>query len=177
MRKLVLLICVIAFVSCSNEKPKDTNSAIFVEDQLRDFINFNSDWTKDETTKEQITDKFKHKVINWSNEPDFLKNMPLQLKEIKDTLISEQATKVAIFKTYGDKSRSENSLLNYMQLQITGIVSDTQLKNLTVDKKYTISGTLHKQGKRADVQFIHVADFKGYDLGKYIFLITEFKSF
>ncbi|RZK18344.1 MAG: hypothetical protein EOO43_12605 [Flavobacterium sp.] len=102
--------------------------------------------------------------------------MPLQLKEIKDTSINEIRTKIATFKAYSDTSRNEGSLLNYMQIGITGIVNDAQIKDLIVDKKYTLSGTLHTQGKRKDVKFIHVGDFKGYDLGHYTFVITGFKA-
>lgn len=175
MKKIALLLLVVTLAACSNEKPKDQNTLVFAEEQLKDFIKYNPDWTKDEATEKETTEKFKHRLINLSNEADFLKNMPLQLKEIKDTLINEQAIKLAVFKAYGDSSRTANSLLNLMQLQIDGIVSDAQLKSLPLNKNYTLTGTLYKQGKRADVKFIHVADFKGYDLGKYTFLITGFK--
>ncbi len=175
MKKLAFLFLAIAFASCSNEKPKEVSSGIFLEDQLKDFIASNPDWTKDEAKEKEITEKFKHKMINLSNEADFLKDMPLKLEAVKDTVINEQETKMAIFKAYGDTSRNKSSLLNYMQLQVSGIVSDAQLAKLPVQKNYTITGTLYKQGKRADVKFIHVADFNGYDLGKYTFLITGFK--
>ncbi|KQC02292.1 hypothetical protein [Pedobacter sp. Hv1] len=175
MKKLALLCLVIAFASCSNEKPKAVSAGIFLEDQVKEFIELNPDWTKDEAKEKEVTEKFKHKLINLSNEADFLKNMPMKLEMIKDTIISEQATKLAIFKAYGDTSRNKSSLLNYMQLQIAGIVSDAQLAKLPINKNYTLTGTLYKQGKRADVKFIHVAEFNGYDLGKYTFLITGFK--
>ncbi|MES2652878.1 MAG: hypothetical protein V4663_14145 [Bacteroidota bacterium] len=175
MRPLILLFAVAIFASCSTKEAEKVQSKIFIEQKLSEFIASNPDWTKDEATEKETTEKFKHKLINLSNEADFLKDMPLQLKEVKDTSINEIRTKVATFKAYGDTSRVENSLLNYMQLQITGIVSSSQIKELKVDQKYFLTGTLHKQGKRGDVKFIHVADFKGYDLGKYTFLITAFK--
>ena len=55
------------------------------------------------------------------------------------------------------------------------ILNEAQIKDLAVDKKYTLTGTLHTQGKRKDVNFVHVADFKGYNLGHYTFVITGFK--
>ena len=175
MKKLLILIIVAILAACSNKKAEEEKSAIFIEQELNEFIASHPDWTKDEATEKETTEKFKHKLINLSNEPNFLKDMPLQLKEVKDTSINQIRTKIAIFKAYGDTSRHKNLLLNYMQLQITGIVSAAQIKDLVVDKKYTLTGTLHTQGKRKDVKFIHVSEFKGYDLGKYTFLITEFK--
>lgn len=176
MRKLLFLIGVTILASCSTKEAKKVETSIFLEQALNEFIVSHPDWIKDEATEKETTEKFKHKLINLSNEPDFLKDMPLQLKEVKDTAINEIRTKIATFKAYGDTSRNKNSLLNYMQLQITGIVSETQINDLVVNKKYTLTGTLHTQGKRKDVKFIHVSDFKGYDLGKYTFLITGFKS-
>ena len=175
MKQLIFLIIVTILASCSNKEAEKVQTSIFIERELNEFIAIHPDWTKDEATEKETTEKFKHKLINLSNEPDFLKDMPLQLKEVKDTAINEIRTKIATFKTYGDTSRNKNSLLNYMQLQITGIVSEAQIKELAVDKKYTLTGTLHTQGKRKDVKFINVSEFKGYDLGKYTFLITGFK--
>lgn len=174
MKKLMLIYVVVLFASCTEKKAKEVQSSTFLEQKLSEFIADNPDWTKDEATEKETTEKFKHKLINLSNDANFLKDMPLQLKEIKDTSINEIRTKIATFKAYNDTSRHE-ALLNYIQLQITGIVSETQIKELMVDKKYTITGTLHTQGKRKDIKFIKVADFKGYDLGKYTFLITGFK--
>lgn len=176
MKKLVLVFFVALAVACSSEQAKNPQSDVFIEKQLSEFIASNPDWTKDEATEKETTEKFKHKLINLSNEADFLNNMPLQLKEIKDTVIKEQELKMATFKAYGDTSRHENPLLNFIQLEISGIVSDEQAKKLTPNKNYQLKGTLYKQGKRADVKFIHVADFKGYDLGKYTFLITGFTA-
>jgi len=175
MRPLIMLFAVAIFASCSSKKVQEVQTSIFLEQKLSEFIADNPDWIKDEVTEKETTEKFKHKLINFSNEPDFLKDMPLQLKDVKDTSINEIRTKIATFKAYGDTSRNKNSLLNYIQLQITGIVSEGQVSQLTVNKNYTLTGTLHTQGKRGDVKFIHVADFKGYDLGKYTFLITGFK--
>ena len=176
MKKLLVLFAVVITASCSTKEAEKVQSKIFIEQKLDEFIASNPDWTKDEATEKETTEKFKHKVINLSNEADFLKDMPLQLKEVKDTSINEIRTKIATFKAYSDTSRVKNSVLNYMQLQVTGIVSSSQLTALKVDQKYTLAGTLHKQGKRGDVKFIHVADFKGYDLGKYTFVITDFKA-
>lgn len=175
MKKLAILFTIAILVSCSPKEAEKAQSKIFLEQQLSEFIASHPDWTKDETTEKETTEKFKHKLINLSNEADFLTGMPLQLKEVKDSSINEIRTKIATFVTYSDTSRNEGSLLNFMQLYITGIVSSSQSNDLKVNQKYLISGTLHKQGKRADVKFIHVADFKGYHLGKYTFLITGFK--
>ncbi|HTM98075.1 MAG TPA: hypothetical protein VL088_05005 [Pedobacter sp.] len=175
MKKLIFLFAIALLIACAPKEAETVKTQIFLEQKLSEFIAGNPDWTKDEATEKETTEKFKHKLINLSNEADFLKDMPLQLKEIKDTSINEIRTKIATFKAYGDTSRNKTSLLNYVQLQITGIISDAQSNELKVAKKYTISGSLHKQGKRGDVKFIHVADFKGYDLGKYTFLITGFK--
>ncbi|SFG90853.1 hypothetical protein SAMN04489864_103154 [Pedobacter insulae] len=172
----MLLYGIALLVSCGPKKEEKVKPQIFLEQKLSDFITSNPDWTKDEATEKETTEKFKHKLINLSNEAEFLKDMPLQVKEIKDTSINEIRTKIATFKAFGDTSRNAASLLNYMQLQITGIVSEAQANELVVDKKYTITGSLHKQGKRSDVKFIHVSDFRGYDLGKYTFLINGFKS-
>jgi len=173
--KRLLYFLPIMIAACSEKKPEQIQPAIFIDQKLTEFVASNPDWAKDEITEKETTEKFRHKLINLSNEADFLKGMPLQLKEIKDTVFNEYRTKIAKFKAYGDTSRTENSLLNYVQLQINGIVSPDQIKNLVLNKNYTLAGTLYKQGKRADIKYIHVADFKGYDLGKYTFLITGFK--
>lgn len=177
MKKIIALFFVLfILVSCNNEKPKEAPSKVFLENQLSEFITNNPDWTKDEATEAETTEKFKHKAINWSNEPNFLNGMPLQLSRIADTIINEQPIKLAHFKAYSDKARKTESLLNYMQLHIMGIISEAQEKQLNVGQNYQLQGTLQKQGKRADVKFIKVANFKGYDLGKYTFLITGFNE-
>ncbi|MCY1507741.1 hypothetical protein D9M68_420280 [compost metagenome] len=177
MKKLLFLIAISSFTACGVKETKTAESSVFIEKKLNEFIAQHPDWTKDEALKKKTTENFQHKVINWSNETDFLKDMPLELKEVKDTLLSDQPFKIAVFKAYNDTSRNENSILNYTQLEINGLVSESQLKELSVGKKYTLGGSLYKQGKRADVKFVHVADFKGYDLGKYLFQITMYKTF
>lgn len=176
MKNIAALFCLLILVSCTNEQPKGAASTIFLEAQLSEFIANHPDWAKDEATEAETTEKFKHKAINWSNEPTFLNGMPLQLSRIADTTINEQPIKMAHFKAFSDKARPAESLLNYMQLHIMGIISDAQEKQLSIGQNYQLQGTLQKQGKRADVKFIEVADFKGYDLGKYTFLITGFTA-
>lgn len=175
MKKNVLFLLAIVLLSCNNDKPVATKSGVFIEQKVNEFITANPDWTKDEATETETTDKFKHQAIKWSNEPNFLKDMPLQLKRIADTTESGQAVKMAHFTTYNDKIRPTGSLLNYMNLHIKGIVSDEQAKQLELEKKYILTGNLQRQGKRADVKFIKVSDFRGYDIGSYTFLITGFK--
>jgi len=175
MKNIILFLFSIVFVSCSNDKPVETKSALFIEEKLNNFIADNPDWTKDEATETATTDKFKRQAIKWSNEPSFLNDMPLQLKRIADTTESGQAVKMAHFKTFNDKNRPAGSLLNYINLHIKGIVSDEQAKQLQIDKNYNLIGNLQRQGKRADVKFIKVSDFKGYDIGSYTFVITGFK--
>lgn len=178
MKKLFVLFGFLAIISaCSQPKEDSSTSTIFIEQKLSDFIAANPDWTKDETIESATTDKFKRQSIKWSNEPDFLKGMPLQLKRIVDTTESGQAVKVAHFRAFNDKTRSESSLLNYIQLHIKGIVSDEQVAQLKLENKYILTGTLQRQGKRADVKFIKVSDFKGYDIGSYTFMINGFKPF
>lgn len=174
IKGLAFLLAVGLFTSCASKEVEKVQSKIFLEQHLQEFIVNNPDWAKDDATEKETTEKFKHKMINLSNEPDFLKDMPLKLISVKDTSINEIRTKIATFKAYGDTSRSESSLLNYMQLQIDGIVTQKQASELNVDQNYKIKGSLHKQGKRADVKFIHVAEFKGYDLGKYTFVVNQY---
>lgn len=173
MKKLLALFLVVLLFSCST-KPKDPQKAVFVEEKLTDFIDNNPDWEKNEA---EVTDKFKHRVINWSNEADFLKNMPLQLKAMVDTTESDQSVKMAHFDAFIAQNRSEESLLNHIQLHIKGIVSDTQSKQLQIGAKYILNGSLQRQGKRADVKFVKLATGHAYDLGSYTFLITGFKLF
>ncbi|MEJ5996150.1 hypothetical protein WG904_17105 [Pedobacter sp. Du54] len=176
MRKLLFLCALAVLASCSTKKTESEKSTIFIEQNVSEFIENNPDWAKNETIEGETTEKFKHKLINLSNDTSFLKGMPLQLKEIKDTSINEIRTKIARFEAYNDTSRNAGSLLNYIQIRILGIVNDNQVNDLAIDKKYTLTGTLHTQGKRKDVKFIHVADFKGYHLGQYTFVITGFKA-
>lgn len=178
MRKVILgLIVALSFASCTSTPDKDENSpsTIFVEQKVNEFIKSNPDWSKDETTQEATTDKFKHAVINWSNEPNFLQDMPFQMKSLRDTVLSETNFKIATFGGYNDNTRVSGSILNYIQLQIDGIVPPDLEKDLVLNKNYTITGNMYKQGKRGDIKYISVSDFKGYDLGKYLFSITAVK--
>lgn len=177
MKKLALIFAVALLVACSNKKAeeKTTSSNIFIEQKVSEFIADNPDWTKDQATQDATTDKFKHWAIKLSNETDFLKGMPLKLKSLTDTLVSGQTFKLAKFVGYNDNTRPKTSLLNYIQVQINGIMPNDLLKTVALEKNYTITGNLYKQGKRADVKFINVADFKGYDIGKYTFSVTSAK--
>lgn len=175
MRKLVYVLFVsIVFVACRGEEKK-VESTIFIEKELTQFIAQNPDWGKDEAMQEATTDQFQRKLIKLSNEPGFLNGMPLKFSSVTDTTESGQSVKIANFIAYNDNNRPMGSLLNYAQLHIKGIVSDEQLKKLKVGENYTLQGNLQRQGKRADVKFIKVSDFRGYDLGKYTFLITGFQ--
>jgi hypothetical protein len=177
MKKLFLLLTTAIALGCTSAPKEDANtSAIFIEQKVQTFVNDYPEWNKDEATKEATTEKFKHAVINWSNEPDFLKDMPLQLKSIRDTTLSDAPFKIATFTGYNDTKRPMNSILNYIQLQIDAIVPEELMKDLQPKNNYTISANLFKQGKRADVKYISVADFKGYDLGKYLFTLTAVKN-
>jgi hypothetical protein len=171
MKKLLALFLVVLLFSCST-KPKDPQTAVFVEEKLTAFIDNNPDWEKNEA---EVTDKFKHRVINWSNEADFLKNMPLQLKAIVDTVESGQAVKMAHFEAFTAQGNAEESLLNHIQLHIKGIVNEEQAKQLQSGQEYVLNGSLQRQGKRADVKLLKLAKGHTYDLGSYTFLITGFK--
>lgn len=172
MKNLIVLFLALTLVSCANKKPQDPQTAVFVEEKLAAFIDNNPDWENNEA---EVTDKFKHRVINWSNEADFLKNMPLQLKAIVDTTESGEAVKIAHFDAFVAQNSTEQSLLHHTQLHIKGIVSDAQSKQLQIGAKYILNGSLQRQGKRADVKFVKLAAGHTYDLGSYTFLITGFK--
>lgn len=177
MKKILSLIFVAVFAGCSGEKKVDESfkSNVFIEQKLGEYLAGNENWDVKETESE-ATDKFKRQAIKWSNEPDFLKEMPLQLKAIKDTVVSEQTVKLLSFKSFRDKSRQKKSLLNDMGLEINGIFSVEQIKGLTIDGKYTLKGMLFKQGKRADVK-VDVSDEKPfYMLGTYTFWNLETKT-
>lgn len=177
MRKILLLFVVVAFAACSGEKKvnQPIKSAVFIEQKLSEYLVENADWVVEESESE-ATDKFKRQAIKWSNETDFLKEMPLQLKEIKDTLVSEQAVKLVTFKSFKDASRPENSLLNNIGLEINGIFSADQIKGLEIDKKYTLKGMLFKQGKRADVKVDVTNESPFYMLGRFTFWNLEAKA-
>lgn len=177
MKKLfILLSFTFSIVACTSSPKEETaQSNIFIEQKVNQFVKENPDWSKDEKVDEETTDKFKHAVINWSNDPTFLSNMPLQFKSMRDTSLNQTPFKIATFGAYNDNLRERGSILNYIQLQIDAIVPPELEKSLVKSKNYHITGNLYKQGKRADVKYISVADFKGYDLGKYLFSLTNVK--
>lgn len=175
MRKLAYaLLMATLFCACS-ENPKGFDSKIFTEKEVSDFIRLNPDWNKNAETEAETTEKFKHKMINLSNEVNFLTDFPLQLTAVIDTIVSDQAIKVGVFKSFKDPNRAKESLLNDLELEIRGIMSVDQASKLTVDKKYTLKGMIYKQGKRGDVNFTHTGDNQVYQLGKYTFwnLVTK----
>lgn len=176
MKNILLIILVANALACTPNKKQETiKTNVFIEQKVQEFVNAH-DWDKDEATKATVTDKFKHQVIRWSNEPDFLKNMPLQVKSIKDTTVSGADIKVAVFIGYSDTKRPINSLLNRIQLQIKALIAPEMQPQPKVGSNYTITANLYKQGKRADIKYISVAEFKGYDLGKYLFSLTGAKE-
>lgn len=156
----------VLLISCT-EKPKGFDSKIFTEKEVSDFIRLNPQW--DDPAKEaEITEKFKHKMINLSNDPNFLTDFPLQLKAILDTTVSGQDIKLAIFKDFKDETRPKESLLNQLELEIRGMMSVDQVSGLNIDQKYTLQGIVYKQGKRGDVKFIN-QESPIYALGRYTF--------
>lgn len=161
-------VMAVVLIACS-EKPKGFDSKIFLEKEVSDFIKLNPDWTKNVNTEADATEKFKHKMINLSNEANFLADFPLQLTAIIDTTVSDQPVKMGVFKGFKDATRPKESLLNNIELEVRGIMSADQAAGLAIDKKYTLKGMLFKQGKRADVKFFHGAETPIYTLGKYTF--------
>ena len=99
--------------------------------------------------------------------------MPLQLKALRDTTLENQVYKIATFNGYNDNMRPMGSVLNYIQLQVDGLLDATTASALVIDGRYNLEGSLYRQGSRKDVKIISVADFKGYDLGKYVFSIAK----
>lgn len=164
----MFFLMAITLFACS-ETPKGSDSKIFTEKEVSNFIKLNPDWTKNVNTEADATEKFQHKMINLSNEADFLTDFPLQLTSISDSTVSNQPVKVAVFKSFEDAARPKESLLNSIALEIRGIMAADQAANLTVDKKYTLKGMLYKQGKRADVKFFHGGETPIYTIGKYTF--------
>lgn len=174
MKKLMYFVMAVVLFACS-EKPKGADSKIFLEKEINSFIESNPQWTKNVNSETEITTKFKHKLINLSNEPNFLADFPLQLTKISDTIVSEQPVKIVTFKSFKDASRPKETLLNDLELEINGIFSTDQVKSLELNKKYTLKGMLYKQGKRADVKFSHAGETPVYTLGKYTFWNLEAK--
>ncbi|MCJ0741069.1 hypothetical protein [Pedobacter montanisoli] len=177
MRVSFGLILLMFLFSCSGDQKQteELKSNVVIEQKLSDFINQHKNWVENNESNPETTDKFQREVIHWSNEPDFLQNMPLQVETVKDTVESGQPVKVAVFTGYSDTTRPLKSLLNYIQITVNGIISDNQAKQLEKGQHYTIQASLQRQGKRADVKYIQVADFRGYDLGKYTFVINSIK--
>lgn len=168
MKKLLFLLMAIALFAC-NENPKGFDSKIFTEKEVSDFIRVNPQWTKNAETAAETTEKFKHRLINLSNEKDFLKDFPFQLKAQTDSLVDGQSVKVAVFRAFKDEARPKESLLNQLELEIRAIMSADQVAQFAVDKKYTLQGMLYKQGKRADVQLNQAGETPIYNLGRYTF--------
>lgn len=174
MNRFFLFCAAALAVSCSNNEPKEaTPSNIFIEQKVSEFVAQHPEWTSGDNTNEEITDKFQHEVKRWSNEENFLKEMPLELKAIRDTIVSGQNFKLGTFTGFNDNTRPSGSVLNYIQINIDGILPPEISQQVKTDGKYTIQGVLYKQGSRKDIKLISVADFKGYDLGRYTFSITK----
>ncbi len=177
MKKIFLSAFVVAsmFAACTSSDKIETPVAsnVFIENKVNEFVKQHPEWTNTDGVSDEITDKFQHEVKRWSNEEDFLKGMPLQLKGLRDTLMSGQTFKIGTFTGYNDTTRPMGSVLNYIQVQIDGILNPDLLAELKVDGKYNIEGMMYRQGSRKDVKIISVADFKGYDLGKYTFSVTK----
>lgn len=177
MKKIfsILAVSTLLFACTSEPKEEKAGSNIFIEQKVQEFIKSNPDWDKDETTKNETTDKFQRQVIKWSNETTFLNQMPLQLQDLRDTTVSGADLKIGTFTAYNDTTRPMNSILNYIQVKIDALMPADLAKTLEPKKRYHIHASLYKQGKRADVKYISVAEFKGYDLGKYLFSLAEAK--
>jgi hypothetical protein len=176
MKRIFLLLAVASIIAaCTNSQPDKApvTSNIFIESKVAEFVAQHPEWTSGDNTNEEITDKFQHEVKRWSNEQDFLKEMPLQLRELRDTTLNGTAFKIGTFTGFNDNMRPSGSLLNYIQVRIDGVLSSEQLSQVKIDGKYYLEGILYKQGSRRDVKLISVADFKGYDLGKYLFSLTK----
>ena len=174
MNRFFLFCAAALAVSCSNNEPKEAApSNVFIEQKVAEFVAQHPEWTSGDNTNEEITDKFQHEVKRWSNEENFLKEMPLQLKSIRDTTVSGQNFKLGTFTGFNDNTRPSGAILNYIQINIDGILPPEISQQVKTDGKYTIQGVLYKQGSRKDIKLISVADFKGYDLGRYTFSITK----
>ncbi|RZK49351.1 MAG: hypothetical protein EOO99_06765 [Pedobacter sp.] len=173
MKYLTSLLLLCLFMGCQSQKAEPIQTSVFLENQLGQFISQHPNWKADEDTEKKTTEKFRHRVINWSNEEEFLKDLPFKFKRLIDTTVNNTAVKLAFFETYSDSTRNSQSLLNFMQLQIKGLVSAEQSKDLIVGNTYYIDGHLFKQGKRNDIQYVELGQFKGYALGSYMFSINQ----
>ncbi len=173
MKKFSLFVVAILAVACTQEPKKAVVSNVYIAQKVGNFVAQHPEWTSGESVNEEITDKFQHEIKRLSNEPEFLKEMPLQLSALRDTLLNETPFRVGTFIAYNDNTRPSGSILNYIQITVDGILPPDIQKQVKVDGKYHIEGMLYKQGTRKDVKLISVADFKGYDLGKYLFSVTK----
>ncbi len=174
MKKIALFCIAIAALGCTQiTKQEALASNIFLAQKVGDFVAQHPEWTSGESINDEITDKFQHEIKRLSNEPEFLKEMPLQLSSLRDTLLNGTAFKVGTFIAYNDNTRPKGSILNYIQIAIDGILPPEIDKQVKIDGKYHIDGMLYRQGSRKDVKLISVADFKGYDLGRYLFSVTK----
>ena len=173
MKKFSLFVIAVIAVACTQEPKKVAVSNVFIAQKVGDFVAQHPEWTNAESANEEITDKFQHEIKRLSNEPEFLKDMPLQLSSLRDTLLNETPFKVGTFTAYNDNTRPSGSILNYIQITVDGILPPDIEKQVKADGKYHIEGMLYKQGSRKDVKLISVADFKGYDLGRYLFSVTK----
>ena len=166
------MVCIA--MACTSESKKEMPvSDIFIEKKVSEFVAQHPEWTDGERINDGITDKFQHEVKRWSNEQDFLKDMPLQLKSVRDTTVSGQKFKLGTFVGFNDNTRPVGSILNFIQINIDGILPPEVAGQVKIDDKYTLEAMLYKQGSRKDVKIISVADFRGYDLGRYTFSIIK----
>ena len=171
MKKLIYFFLAITLWSCG-KKTKGVDSKIYTEKQVSDFIRVNPDWTVADTA---TTERFKHRMINMSNEPGFLKDFPMQFMGFIDSPMNGTTVKFAVFKSYLDAKREPTSLLNDLILEVAGFVSEDQQSKLKVNAHYYISGGVYKQGKRKDVDMKVEDGANVYLLGKYTFTISDFK--
>lgn len=167
-------------ISCSN-KPEPFKigyqSKIFTEQKVIDFVNANPDLNStDSLKKAEALDKFQHEIKGISNNVDFLKDFPLQVTNIRDTLMGNQSFVIATFNAFEDKTRDKKSIMNQMRLHINGIFQyREEATYLRLGQKYQVVALVYKQGKRADVNYTDKNGRKIYNLGVYPMQIKEFK--
>lgn len=174
MKKLAVLAISILLLSC-NDKPKGSESKIFTEKAVSDFIRIHPEWDEGGKVNEETTEKFKHMMVNLSNEADFLKDLPFELKELKDTTISNQSYKLGLFTSFKDEKRDPNALLNDLDYRVNGLMHADQV-SVEVGNRYLISGTVFKQAKRATITHVMMGDRKMYILGNFTFFVNSAKA-